>query len=191
VATEKMKRIYKRLEERWGEPTNLKVFDGKEAEKKTYLPYVHVAIWGADETCDVTAFNSLGTSEKQMKGANYYIEFHFAIRGELNEIQQGEVARFIANLTEYPFINDLKLDWWERLINPGKIPMFESCSQLVFFPSLVDNGLQTIDDLDGLIKLLYVVPITSFENHLLKEHGVDAFEQYIEDNCIDILSDRP
>jgi hypothetical protein len=70
-----MKRVYKKLEERWGEPTNLKVFDGKEAERKTYLSYVHIAIWDADGNCEVTAFNSLGTSEKQMKGANYYVEY--------------------------------------------------------------------------------------------------------------------
>ena len=43
---------------------------------------------------------------------------------------------------------------------------------------------------DGEIKVLYVVPITPLERHLLVDHGRESFIEYVSGNGIDLLSDR-
>lgn len=125
-----------------------------------------------------------------MLGADYFTELHFAYRGSPTKEEQLEVARFLANLTEYPFMHNLKLDWWERLANPGNIPLFSSCKHLLLHPALVQGGLELIDDPDGPVKLLFVIPITADENHTLKVHGRQAFMEYLEANEVDIIAPR-
>ena len=180
----RMKRIVGRLLERWGEPSHLLVLDGGP------LPFVQVAVWDADEACDVTSFNTLGASARKMPQADYFVEFHLAIRSALDAGQRQELAAFLAELATYPFQEGCRLDWGERVVDIGQIPQFSGCRDVFLMPSLVEQGLQTIADPDGLVKLLYVVPITPFENHLLKVHGIEAFEAHLEEQDIDILADR-
>jgi len=188
--TEKMKRLYHQLVDRWGEPTDLFVFDAREIEHPLCLPLLFVPTWVADEQCDVTAFNTLGMSNLRMKGADYFTELHFAYRGCLSERRRLSVARKLADVAEYPFENTLKLDWWEIIPKTGEIPAFPGCRHLLLHTKFKKEGFDTIDDEEGLVKLLYVVPITPKERHIILKHGRDAFWDYIEGEGLDILADR-
>lgn len=187
--SDKLKRLYHQLTRHYfGEPGEMFVFD--EPSQPWHLPVIHVLVWRADEHCDVTTFNTLGMSDRHMIGADYFSELHLEFRGVISETEQVSVARYLADIAEYPFMHDRKLDWWERLANPGKIPLFPECTQILFHPALVEGALDVIDDDEGPVKLLYVVPITPTENHILREHGKDAFNDYVAENEIDILSNR-
>jgi hypothetical protein len=69
--TERMKRLYHQLVDRWGEPADLTVFDGAQAAQRGVLDGVHVAIWWPDEECDVATFFSIGMSEVPMPNPDY------------------------------------------------------------------------------------------------------------------------
>jgi hypothetical protein len=188
--TPKMIRLYHQLVAGLGEPEDLWVFDPTELPQPNKLRLTHVPVWPADESRDVTLFNTLGMSERRMQGADYFTELHFAVRSALDKDQRLQVARFLADVAEYPFQNNLKLDWWE-LINPGRpIPAFSGCKHLLLHPRLAPDGTDTLDDPDGPVKLLYLVPITPAERQLLLTRGRSAFLRQVEDNEIDLLQDR-
>jgi hypothetical protein len=188
--TKKMKRLYDRLVDHWGQPTDLFVFDAREIKHPVCLPLLFVPTWVADKQCDVTAFNTLGMSNLRMKRATYFTELHFAYRGSLSERRRLSVARKLADVAEYPFENGLKLDWWHIIPKAGAIPAFPGCRHLLLHPKFKNEGFDTIDDEDGLVKVLYVVPITPRERHIIIAHGRNAFWDYVEDERIDILTDR-
>jgi hypothetical protein len=185
-----MIRLYHRLTQRWGEPTDLFVFDAREMDHPVNLQLLHVPSWGADKRCEVTSLNTLGMSEQRMRGARYFAELHLAFRGKLREKQRLDLARLLADVAEYPFQNRLKLDWWEIIPTVYRIPVFTGCRHLLLHPKLVTEGMDKIEDEDGTVKLLYVVPITPLERHLLAEHGRQAYLDYIKDEGVDILADR-
>ncbi len=153
-------------------------------------PLLYVPSWVADKRCDVTSLNTLGMSEKRMRNAKYFAELHLAYRGKLREKERLELARLLADVAEYPFQNRLKLDWWEIIPTVYRIPVFTGCRHLLLHPRLVREGMDKIEDEDGTVKLLYVVPITPLERHLLADHGRRAFLDYIEPEVVDILADR-
>src|SRR5262249_54537875 len=149
------------------------VFDPTELPQPNNLRLIHVPAWPAPlrpTTCrqaagrrgarDVTLFNTLGMSERRMPGADYFTELHFAVRAPLDKEQRLAVGGFLANLAESPFENRLKLDWWEVINNPGHIPGFSGCKHLLLHPRFAPDGTDTLEDPDGPVKLLYVVPIT-------------------------------
>jgi hypothetical protein len=101
------------------------------------------------------------------------------------------VARRIADLCAYPFQFNRKLDWWELIRDPGKLPGFEGCKHLWLHPRLSEQGFDQIEDVDGIVKVFYLIPITPLERHLLLEHGRGALQNYLEENNnIDVLRDR-
>ena len=112
------------------------------------------------------------------------------IRAYLGKERREQVARFLANLSEYAFQYGRTIDWWHVLSNPGPIPEFPGCPHLMFHPKFVEHGCDTIEDKTGVVKLLYVVPITPTERHLLVEHGRDDFIEYVVDNEIDLFQNR-
>jgi hypothetical protein len=57
-------------------------------------------------------------------------------------------------------------------------------------PRLTDGGLEVIEDAGGAVKLLYVVPITARERHIVVEHGPEAFTEYVDERGLDLLADR-
>jgi hypothetical protein len=188
-----MKRLYHQLLHRWGEPDDIMQFDGTRTARPGTLAIVHVAVWRPTAECDVATFFSLGMSEALMRDADYRAELHLGRRGPLSESDQIELARFVANITEYPFMHDLKLDWWERLANPGAIPGFADCTQVLFGPDLGaadSHRFEQFPPPDEDVRVLKVVPITPHENHLLKDHGRDAFLDYWETSGVDIWSPR-
>jgi hypothetical protein len=189
--TPRMKRLYHQYRERLGDPPDLWVFDPADlpAPPPT-LTYKNVAAWPADDECDVTTFLTLGMSDRLMPGTEYRTELHMGIRAPLDKNQRLAVARYLANIAEYPFENSRALDWWHVLANPGRIPGFPNCRHLIFHPRLTAAGFDTLDDPDGEVKFLAVVPITPHERHLAVDHNKDALLDHWEQHGTDILADR-
>jgi hypothetical protein len=189
----KMKRLYYRFSELCGgEPEDLWVFDPLDFEDPAppYLGVTHVMAWPADRNCDVTSFLSLGMSDRRMVGADYFCEVHFAIRAPLTKQERLKVARRVADICAYPFQHDRKLDWWELIRDPGRLPGFQGCKHLLLHPRLSPEGFDLVEDPDGIVKVLYLIPITPLERHLLLEHGRQALQEYLAENNIDVLEDR-
>ena len=125
-----------------------------------------------------------------MNGANYLVESCWRIRGALSEDDKGCCSRFLANLTEYPFMYDLKLDWWEHLVDPGKISMFSGYKTLLLGPALSEQPLSNFPPPDSEVKTLYIYPLTELETHVVSEHGREEFVEYIEEKRLDLFSNR-
>jgi hypothetical protein len=176
-----MKRLHQQLVERWGDADD--IFDFREG--------LHVANWhaGEDEE-DVTSFFTLGMSERRMKGADYLSELTLAVRGAISAKDRRNLAGFLADVAEYPWDWDRKLDVWERLVNPGTIPLFPDCPHLLLAPSFGEVPFNRFAAPDDDVKILYVIPITAKEGHLLKEHSRDAFLDHLEEHAIDLFSPR-
>ncbi len=190
--TPRMARLYRRLCGRYGEePKDLWVYDPAEYDDPPpHLTLKHVMVWPAGRGCDVTSFQTLGMSDRPMPGADYSAELHMGVRARLRKAERERVARWLTNVAEYPFHHGRTLDWWHVMSNPGAIPHFPNCPHVILHPRLTGEGIDTIRDRGGLIKLLYVVPITPLERHLAVEHGKDALRDYWAERGIDVLSDR-
>jgi Suppressor of fused protein (SUFU) len=189
--TPRMKRLYHQYRERLGDPLDLWVFDPADLPAPpSTLTYKNVAVWPADAECEVTSVLTLGMSDRLMPGTDYRTELHMGIRAPLDKDQRLAMARFLANIAEYPFENARALDWWHVLLSPGRIPGFPGCPHLLFHPRLTDAGFDTVDDPEGQVKLLAVVPITPHERHLAVDHNKDALRDYWEKEGTDILADR-
>lgn len=189
--TPRMLRLYHRYADLLGEPADVWVFDPSELDDPPpTLTYKNVAVWPADDDCEVTTFLTLGMSDRLMPGTDYRTELHMGVRANLDKRQRQAVAGFLANLTEYPFEYARGLDWWHVLANPGRIPEFPGCRHLIFHPRLTDAGFDTVGDPEGEVKLLAVVPITPLERHLAVDHNKDALLDHWAEQGTDILSDR-
>ena len=149
---------------------------------------MEVAIWRPASWDDVTTLNTMGMSEKSMPGADYIVELNLACRRKLSETDEQRLATLLANITQYPFAHNRKLDWWERLANPNGIPVFDNCTQILFAPSFADSDLSWLETPKQPVKLLHVIPITERENHILAAHGVEAFKTYLDEEGVDLFS---
>jgi hypothetical protein len=178
-----MKRLYHDLvEHRWGEPADLIVFEGSRAAVAGALEQVHVAIWDAGGDCDVTSFMTLGMSERPMPEADYRTELTLGVRGTLTSKVRRQLPVLLANLSEYPFRWRRRLDWWERLVDPGAIPGFPGCSELLLAPMFGDSEFTHFPAPDDDVKVLSV--------HILKDHGRQAFLDHWERTGVDLFSPR-
>src|SRR5207237_1195801 len=84
-------------------------------------------VWPADDELDITTFNTLGMSERPIPGADYAAEAHMGVRAYLRKPARERLARFLANVAEYPFQHGLTLDWWHVIADPGPVPQFPNC----------------------------------------------------------------
>lgn len=186
-----MKRLYHHLvQHRWGKPADLVVFDRSRAAIPGALEQVHVAIWDADERCDVTTFITLGMSELLMPHADYRAELTLGVRSPFAPEARRRLPMFLANVAEYPFTHQRALNWWERLTQPGEIPGFPDCSQLLLAPTFGDSPFKHFPAPDEDVKVLSLLPITVHEGHILKEHGAKAFLDYWEETGVDLFAPR-
>jgi hypothetical protein len=163
-----MARLYGQLAGMLGEPEDLWVYDPLDAPQPNDLLLVHVAVWPAQGPDDVNEFNTLGMSEQRMTGADHFVELHLSRRGPLAREQREEIARYLANLVMYPFVNNLRLGPWEVIPNAGRIPGCEGCRHLLLCPQTAPNGIAEVDDPEGTVRLLFVVPITPREREVLR-----------------------
>ena len=187
----RMKRLYDHLvRRRWGEPSDLVAFDRSRTAIPGALEQVHVAIWDADEGCDVTTFMTLGMSELMMPHADYRAELILSVRGPLAPDARRHLPIFMANVSEYPFTHKRTLNWWERLTHPGEIPGFPDCPQLLLAPMFGDPAFKHFPTPDEDVKVLSLVPITAHEGHIVKQHGPEAFLDYWEKSGVDVFAPR-
>jgi hypothetical protein len=185
-----MKRMYHHLvKHRWGEPGDLVVFDRSRAAIPGALAQVHVAIWDADESCDVTTFMTLGMSELQMPNRDDRAELTLGVRGPLAGDTRGRIPMFMANVAEYPFTNRRTLNYWERLTQPGEIPGFPDCAQLLLAPMFGETPLR-FPAPDEDVRVLSLIPITAREGDILKEHGPEGFFDYWKKSGVDLFAPR-
>jgi len=184
-----MKRLHSGLVMRFGEPSGWIIYDREMAVTPGRLPTVHVGVWDPDEDCDVTTFATVGMSEVLMKGADYRVELTLGHRGPMDDTTRSKMTVFLANLSEYPFTHDLKLDWWERLSHPGPIPGFPGCPKLLLAPPFGGVPL-TFPAPDDDVRLLTAIPVTQEENDILATQGRDAFLDYWENAGVDIFAPR-
>jgi len=130
-----------------------------------------VAFWDPDGDCDVTTCQTIGMSDRRMVGAAYDVELHLAYRGLLGPSERAEVAQFLADVAVYPFMNQIRLDWWDRVPAKRRIPLFTSCSTMLLRPPFLSTGMATLE-LDGeTIKILLRCPDYPQEDHRLAVHG--------------------
>jgi hypothetical protein len=192
IPTERMKALYHHFTEKWGEPEHLIWFDPNQAGRKCALEKIHIGVWPSDEECDVNSFVSFGMSEVEMggSGSSNRAELQFAIRGNLTNEEIHEVARFLANVAEYPFANNLTLDWWHSLGDSGKVPCFPEVSKILFRPSFSDSACSDATYQNETIKFLFIVPLTEEESHIITVHGPEAYENYMEENGFDPLGHK-
>ncbi len=189
--TLRMKRLYHHVvRHRWDEPADLVVFERSRAAVPGALDQVHVGIWDADEGCDVTSFMTFGMSELTMPKDGGRAEMTLAVRGPLARGDRDRIPILLANLSEYPFANDCRLDWWERIANPGPIPAFPGCRQLLLAPMFGEDPFEHFPAPDEDVKVISVVPITPSEAHVLEAHGREAFLDHWETTGIDIFAPR-
>ena len=125
-----------------------------------------------------------------MNNADYPVELCWHIRGKISEDDKHHCSHFLANLTEYPFDYELKLDWWEHLVDPGKMPMFSGCKTLLLAPALSEIALKPFPLPDSEVKVLHIYPLTDMETHMVADHGREEFVEFIEEKIIDLFSDR-
>jgi hypothetical protein len=186
-----MKNIYGYYADRWGESEHMIWFDPARATPASRLPRLHVAVWPADDDCDVTTLVTLGVSDLELDRCDRNrIEFHWAVRGHLGKDEIQLAATFLANLAEYPFDHGRCLDWWHRLNHPGSIPFFPDATALLLRPPFSD-GEQGDLCFDGEhIRTLYVVPLNATEAKVLSQDGIDAYQHYVECNQLDPLGTR-
>lgn len=192
IPTERMKALYRHFTSKWGEPEHLIWFDPKQSNREGALKKIHIGVWPSDEECDVNSFVTFGMSEKEMggEGTGNRAELQFAVRGNISDQEMHEAAKFLANITEYPFENNITLDWWHSLRNAGKIPFFDNAKKILFRPSFSDTACSDATYNDELIKFLFIVPLTEVESHIITKHGPDAYETYMEENNYDPLGHK-
>ena len=189
MPTERMKALYQHNVGNWGEPRDLIWFDPAITVRPTQLSRIQVCVWPADDNCDVSTFATLGMSEREMLGSGVSrVELHFAIRAFVTQDQAHQVARFLANVAEYPFENELRIDWWHRLRDAGNIPMFPGKRRLLFRPPFTEGANGYITWASESIRFLYLVPLTDEQAEVLSR-GKDAYEQYLIDNELDPLGE--
>jgi suppressor of fused protein SUFU len=188
--TERMIRLYHHLADQLGDAEDMIEYDETMARNPSHLRLVHIAIWEAKSENDHTVFHTLGMSERYMANADYLVELCWRIRGNLSKEDKGRCSHFLANLTEYPFMYDLKLDLWEHLVDPGKIPMFSECKTLLLGPTLSEQSLSSFPPPDADVKVLHLYPLTELETHVVSEHGREEFVEYVKNEGIDLFSDR-
>lgn len=186
--TPKMRRIFQQLTERWGRPTNVAAFnfapDGSES-----LTHLHIAIW-EDGEGTATAFNTLGMSEREIPDTDFTAEVHLLIKGRTTQAEQISVAQFLANLAEFPFRRRAKFDWWERVTYASGVPLFPTCHDVLFHPALVEDDPDTLEDETGEVRMLYAIPLTSYESFVFANHGPQAFVEYLKTNDVDPFTRR-
>jgi len=168
----------------WGEPSGSIVF-----ENPAYLPTskLSVFIWEASDEDDITLAATIGMCCASMADAQHRAELHFAIAGLLTNQEITSVARYLANLTAYPFDNHTHLDWWHKLSDTGSIPRFTGFKSALLHPKFAESGLDTIGTSEGLVKILNIVPLLPEEAAIA---SVSALVQYFQENNIDLFSPR-
>ncbi|WP_299769931.1 suppressor of fused domain protein [uncultured Pseudoteredinibacter sp.] len=189
IPSERMKALYQHFSNKWGEPEHLIWFDPALADSGAALEKIHIGVWPADDECDVNTFITFGMSEKEMSSGER-TEVQFAVRGHLTDKEIHQGAKFLANISEYPFSNNLSLDWWHRLKDAGRVPFFNGCTKILFRPPFSESQCKDAEWKGDIIKFLFLVPLTETENEALSNGGPDSYHDYMHENDFDLLGHK-
>jgi hypothetical protein len=148
---------------------------------------LRVLYWHARDAEEVTLMATLGMYIKEMANAEHRAELHFPIGRKLDQQQITDVANFIADLAAYPFENKTHFDWWHKIKDVGKIPIFDGFSSLFFHPKFMDFSLDTINMDRYSVKLLNIVPLAKDEVDI---DPIEKLLDYLHDHEIDIFNPR-
>ncbi len=143
-----MRRLFFRLAEQWGRPTRLAALDN-----------LHIAVW-EDPDGAATAFNTLGLSDAARAAAGSPIELHWLVKRQLDLAEQAAAASFLSQMGAAARAPEARFDWRGRVCAPEGIPGFARRFDVWLHPALTEADPDTLEDADGPIKLLYVVPLT-------------------------------
>lgn len=168
-------------------PDEVQAFDLSDLTKPPITTPLKVMAWLADEDCDISSFATVGMAVQEIPGADYRTELHFDIRGGISAEDVQTLCEFLAELATLPLETGQALNWWDMVQSEGGIPLFPSCTALLFHPRFFPDGWDTIECDGTRVKILNLVPITEKEARL--ESG-QAIMRQIESKRIDILSPR-
>lgn len=188
--TPKMFRVFARLKRWFGQPDEIHVFDPAKLPQPRDLQLLFVHVWVTDAVRQLTFFHTIGMSERLIPGTSYFAELHISVRGSLHNEQRQLLAAFLANLAQHPFDHSENLDWWQIQMKPGPIPVFTGCPHVMISSTPILAGSAQIDDQDGPIKLLHLIPVTPHEAAMRRKEGRSAFGRYVVQNAVDMYSDR-
>lgn len=150
---------------------------------------LHVAVWD-DPDGLATAFNTLGLSDRAQASDGAPFELHWLVKRRLSPAEQAEAVAFLAQLATTAEQPQATFDWQTRVQVPAGVPGFASCREVWLHPALAENDPDTLDDPQGTVKVLYVVPLTEYESFVLTRNGVAALREYANANGIDLLEPR-
>jgi hypothetical protein len=181
-----IRQVYREHLERFGEPDDSIIYEDDER------PYarpdrIDIFVWRRCAEVDVTTFSTLGMAAWPMPGAKHRAELHFSIRCDIDSVTMAAISRFLANLAIHPFLNDTFFDWWHKIRDPGRIPLFAEATAVLFHPRFVRTGWDTIKFNGVLVKILNVVPITSDEYRI--DHVAELIDHWSRIN-IDVFAPR-
>lgn len=176
--TPRMRRIFFKLSEQWGRPTHMAACGS-----------LHIAVWEDPEGA-ATAFNTLGLSDAARAADGSPIELHWLIKRPLDLAAQTAAAAFLAQTAAAAQAPQARFDWHGRVRAPEGVPGFPRCFDVWLHPALTAADPDTLEDAEGAIKLLYVVPLTEYESFVLAQHGAESLLDYIRLNRIDLLTPR-
>lgn len=178
-----VRQVYGEHTEHFGEPDRSIVYEDHDAPHGRPAR-IEIFVWQASADVDVTTFATIGMAASPMAGADHRAELHFSIRCRPDAATVGATSKFLANLAIHPFLTATSFDWWHRLRDPGRIPLFSRATAVLFHSKFVATGWDTIKLDDVLVKILNVVPITPDEYQMrplsqLLDHwtkaGIDLF----------------
>lgn len=177
-----MRRLFFKLTERWGTPTRV-------AAPAHVQAALHVAVW-EDPAGGATAFNTLGLSEVARAADGRPFELHWLVKQALSTGEQALAAAFLAELAAAAAQPAAAFDWQTRAQVAAGVPGFARCQEVWLHPAFADDDPDTLEDVDGSIKLLYVIPLTEYESFVLTQQGPVALREYTQANGIDLLAPR-
>ena len=144
---------------------------------------IEVLIWHPVGDLDMTTFATIGMCDQPMTDAEHRAELHFAVRGQLAPDEVKKCSLFLANLATYPFHYQTNLDWWHKIREPGRIPLFDGASSVLLHPRFVKEGWDLIHfDEFTRVKLLNVIPISVAAYSIRYQ---DELSAYIWDQLVD------
>jgi hypothetical protein len=172
--------IYQAYLESWGEPTSSRVFEDPKPVEGV-APRIDIFVWDAADAGDITLFATLGMCYSPMPKNRRRAELHFPIRGPVKDKTRDELIVFMANLSGYPFVHELGLDWNHRLVNISGIPHYPGHSALLLHPKFSEQGRDLIATSKGEVRVLNVVPLTEEEAAMPVEAMLDHMSENVED----------
>ncbi|OYT70390.1 MAG: hypothetical protein CFK52_11290 [Chloracidobacterium sp. CP2_5A] len=178
MPTPRMRRIFFKLSEQWGPPTRMAAHAA-----------LHIAVW-EDPDGTAMAFNTLGLSDAARAADGSPIELHWLVKRPLDLAAQTAAAAFLAQLAAAARVPEARFDWHRSVRAPEGVPGFPRCFDLWLHPALTAADPDTLEDAEGAIKMLYVIPLTEYESFVLAQQGANALLDYLHLNQIDLLAPR-